>query len=345
MTRSWWDNEEILGRFRRWLTQTEEEIEALREPAAREAPAQGAASHEAVAEEGGAEGGAAEFDRDAQAGEPLPELPEVGLLQLIEAFTALRHELKLQTKGTRNLEGSVERSLQGLQSAQQAFQSVRAREQEAAERAALPIIEALVGLDEGLLRAGQAFQATHDQMTQSAPTRLRENLDEQFARQPWWRRMLWRRWHEQMRNTACETLGRSTAEEFGSLMDGFRLIQSRLAHALARHGIHRVDEAGVPVDPARMTVVEVVADSDLPPESVVEVIRPGYCWGEQVVRFAEVRAVRSSALRGSGEQDDQDGKDEQGEREEIYNGAEYDPPDRAPAYASQTQSRNEGTQA
>lgn len=298
MTRSWWENEEIIRGFRNWLTHTADEIEAMEEgdrptddgPSPDEPSWPSDDENTSRPEDGGNFPSANEADpRD----EPAPDLPEVGLLQLVEAFTAMRHELKLQTKGSRNLEASVARSLEGLDAASRTFQSVQADEQEAAERAARPAVEALIELDEGLRRAQQAFQSTHHQMTQSAPAQLRESLDTRFQKQPWWRRLAARRWHEQVREAAVEALARSIAEEFASLMQGFELIQARLARTLDRLKIGRLDETGGPVDPSRMSVVELVHNADAPPETVVEVVRPGYVWGERVVRYAEVRAVAS----------------------------------------------------
>ena len=45
-------------------------------------------------------------------------------------------------------------------------------------------------------------------------------------------------------------------------------------------------------DPNLMTVVEVVNDPRRPPGLVIEEVRPGYCWKDKVLRFAEVRAVQ-----------------------------------------------------
>ncbi len=270
MTRSWWENEEILRQFGKWLTRTEEEIETLGDDCA-DAPADKRS----------------EADADMLA----PDLPDVGLLQLVEAFSAMRHELKLYTKGTRNLEATVTRSLEGLDLASRTFESVQAKEQEAALRAALPMVEALVGLDEGLLRAEQAFRAAHRQLTQMAPARLREDLDRQLASQSWWRRLMLRRWHERVRDLACAALGQTADAEFASLMEGFQMIQARLTRAMSDQRIERIDETGGRVDPTRMTVVELVSDQVLPAETVVEVVRSGYLWSDHVVRFAEVRAV------------------------------------------------------
>ncbi len=211
MTRAWEENEEVVERFRTWLEQTGREIDDLDATGADDRP-------------------------DASVrDEPFVE---VGLRQLVEAFTAMRHELKLQTKSTRGLDEAVHSALQGLEAAMNRFQSVQAREQEAADGAARPLVEVLAGLDEALHRGARAFEAAHRQMTQSAPDELGRALDETFRRQPWWRRLLMRRWHEFLRRRATETLARCNDREFARVMQGYRLIVTRMQRALAVRAAH-----------------------------------------------------------------------------------------------------------
>ncbi|MGM0488803.1 MAG: nucleotide exchange factor GrpE, partial [Planctomycetota bacterium] len=279
MMRSWWDNEEILRQFHDWLVGTEDEVEAV------DGEASTAPDHEGSTPD--------------TANAPAPKLPEAGLLQMVEAFSAMRHEIKLYTKGTRNLEGAVERSLEQLEAASRTFKSVQSKEQEAVDYAALPMVEALIELHESFLRAGPVLKAAHEQLTRAAPARLCQQLDEQLDSQPWWRRWMVRRWHERMRYMVHMAQVQTAERELAVFMEGFQMIQSRLARALAGSNIQRVDETGVPTDPTRMTVVELLTDSHLPPETVVEVVRPGYLWGSRVVRYAEVRAVASRKTGGN----------------------------------------------
>ncbi|MBW3542495.1 MAG: nucleotide exchange factor GrpE [Planctomycetes bacterium] len=130
-------------------------------------------------------------------------------------------------------------------------------------------------------------------MTQSAPRRLRELLEAEFAARPWWRRWLERGWQRHVRERCGDALARTNEEEFATLMQGYSLIQSRIETTLRQNGIRRIDCTGRRVDPARMTVVELVDDRRAEPETVIEEVRPGYVWGETVVRYAEVRAVAS----------------------------------------------------
>lgn len=270
MTRTWWDNEEILRQFREWLTQTATELEAL-------------------------DGDSAEHGAATCSDETVDSLPDVGLLQVVEAFTALRHELKLETRSTRGLQETVQSALQGMAAAQRSLESVQAREREAALAAGGPIIEDLVALDEALERGARAFAAIHRQMTDSAPRRLHETLHEGFRRLPWWRRRLFRSWHQHVLRHSAEALARVTEEEFASLMQGYGLIRARADRALTQHSVRRIECVGRRLDPAQMTVVELVDDPHAEPETVVDEVRPGYLWEDRVIRFAEVRAVRSMA--------------------------------------------------
>jgi molecular chaperone GrpE len=264
MTRSWWENEDILRQFRDWLSQTAQEVDAL-----------------------DADSGQVSADASECA-------PAAGLLQVVEALTAMRHEVKLQTKSSRGLEESLQTARQGLDDAIRHFRSVQSREEQSAERAALPLAEAMAGLDEALWRAGKAFEATHCQMTDAVPQRVRQVVAEELQRLPAWRRWLVDGWSARLQQRCAEVVANLNDEEFSRLIDGYRLIQARIQRELDRHGLRRIDVVGQLVDPACMTVVAIADDAEAPPETVVEELRPGYRWQDRVIRFAEVRAVATS---------------------------------------------------
>lgn len=307
--RTWWENESILNRFREWLAQTgREAAEWSPEDDTPEDDLTGPESdleQAPLRNEGRGQEQEDESLTDAFASQPDPRewraepLPEVGLLQLLEAFTALRHELKLQTKSARGLEESVRSALQGLDDASRQFKSVQSREREAADRAIRPYVESLIAWHEAVGRGIQAFVTTHRQATTAGTRRLRETLDEQFARLPKWRQWLARSWHTEVTSLCAASFGRLSEDDFRGVTQGFTLIQSRLDRSLKEHEIQRIECAGRRVDPTEMTVVELVDDPQAAPETVVEEIRPGYSWRGQVLRFAEVRAVRGTPGRSS----------------------------------------------
>jgi molecular chaperone GrpE len=162
----------------------------------------------------------------------------------------------------------------------------------AAEKAAEPLVRALVELDEALERGAAAVEAARERIAEQSAGELHAQLDELAGREPGWKRWLCRSWHR----AASEVCARHAAEVqqplFDSLAEGYSLIQGRLWRTMAQAGIERMECAGLPVDPHTMTVVEAVDDPSVPPGTVVEEIRPGYCWNGKVVRYAEVRAAR-----------------------------------------------------
>jgi molecular chaperone GrpE len=255
----WPDVEDTLHQFRQWLTQTAAEAqssEAVGEPA--EAPALS---------------------------------PTVGLLQLVREFTALRHELKLQTKSARGLEEQTAAALAGLAEASTQFRGVPAQEEQAAERAAAPLVQALAELDEALQRGQAGMDFVRRQVVDESAPALQRQLQELWAGQAWWKRWWCGRWQR----AACELVCRQAEVQrqgLDSLREGYGLIRDRLQKALLRAEVRRIECCGRPVDPHTMTIIEVVDDPSRPAGTVVDEIRPGYFWKGQVFRCAEVRAVR-----------------------------------------------------
>src|SRR4051794_41794372 len=96
----------------------------------------------------------AHAEAEAMGHEPLPADGDdgVGLYRLVEEFTALRHEVKLQTKGTRGLQEQAEALLPALRQAIEQFRAVEPREAQAAWKAGKPLAEALADLDVALDR-------------------------------------------------------------------------------------------------------------------------------------------------------------------------------------------------
>ena len=76
-----------------------------------------------------------------------------------------------------------------------------------------------------------------------------------------------------------------------ALLSGYALIQQRLARNMASADVIQIRTVGRTVDPDQMIVLEVV-DGEGSPGQVVEEIRRGYTWRGQLLRPAEVRAIR-----------------------------------------------------
>ena len=219
-----------------------------------------------------------------EAGEP------AGLLQIVEAMTALRHEVKLQTKGARNLEEHLQTALQGLREAVDDLQQLPTAAP-TDEREMQVFVDALLNLDEAIGRGAQAAQ-TAQQRLQEQAEQFEQELNHSFSQLS-----AWRRWWSQAWKSQVLQLGRTYSDRVHDrllkpLAEGYELLQTRLQKELSACRIRRIVCLGRPADPHQVTVVELVESPGEPAETVVEEVRPGYLWKDRVVRFAEVRAAK-----------------------------------------------------
>ncbi|MHB1558422.1 MAG: nucleotide exchange factor GrpE [Isosphaeraceae bacterium] len=220
---------------------------------------------------------------------------DFGLIRLVEEFTALRHELKLQTKSTRGLIEQSEAMTAGLRQAIDAFHSVEPREERAAWSAGKALAEALADLDESLARGRREIERITRRLGEDATNALLDAVDDGFRRMPWIRRMLAADYHRQVQNVA-----RGGAwlrlDLLEAIIEGYGLIQARLARVMTAERIARIECLGRPADPEQMVVLEVVDDPDHEPGTVLRELRSGYTWRGRLLRYAEVQAA--SVLSG-----------------------------------------------
>jgi molecular chaperone GrpE len=74
--------------------------------------------------------------------------------------------------------------------------------------------------------------------------------------------------------------------------EGYELVERQLHEVLARHGVTPIEAVGKPFDPAQHEAVMLVDRADLPPQTVVDVVRPGFALNGRVVRPAHVTVSR-----------------------------------------------------
>jgi molecular chaperone GrpE len=76
-----------------------------------------------------------------------------------------------------------------------------------------------------------------------------------------------------------------------SIRDGQAMTLRRLEETLTRQGVKAIEvTVGKPVDPHRMTVLELDRQPDLPSGIVTAELRKGFLWGDTTLRLSEVRA-------------------------------------------------------
>lgn len=72
------------------------------------------------------------------------------------------------------------------------------------------------------------------------------------------------------------------------IMDGVRLTEYQLDQLLAQEGVSRIEAQGRPFDPADEEAIQTVHDPNTPDHTVVQVVRQGYMYGDEVLRPAQV---------------------------------------------------------
>jgi len=82
------------------------------------------------------------------------------------------------------------------------------------------------------------------------------------------------------------------AADPGAIVEGVRAVRDQAVNVLERLGYPRHAETGVSFDPARHEVVGVVQDPDAEPNTVVQVLRPGYGEAERQLRPATVTVAK-----------------------------------------------------
>ena len=226
--------------------------------------------------------------------EPLPAAPPaVDLATLAAQFTALRHDVNLQTKATRavlDLHGSAK---------------APAPDSDASLK---PTRKLLIDLADALSLSLREVTRTIEALAEAEEVEPEPwpEMPAASASPSFFSRILGRgspsaeslAWAEAMEARAAELTERQAAEReqlasvLAGLADGYTLSLRRVERAFPQYDLEPIECEGEPFDPELMEVVEVVGDADAPSGTVVAVVRDGYRVAGQVLRFAQVTVAR-----------------------------------------------------
>ncbi len=209
--------------------------------------------------------------------------PEFGLLDVVEAFTAMRHDWRGQTKESRA----------AIESVQDAVSFIRELEAKlrthvdcnTADEARL-LAKLIAETDHHLTRAvatiaqSEANRRRHADVDRQAVQRRFEQMNP-IAR--WFARPLLACVIEQ-HQVFDSVVGQAEVE-------GLNLVLARLRGAMRELQIERVDTVGEIFDANTMNAIGTVESEDYPEGRVVEQLAPGYRWRGQLLRFADVRVA------------------------------------------------------
>ena len=218
------------------------------------------------------------------------EIPQFGAVDIVEAFTAMRHEWRGQTKESRALAEQLQAAVTTIQSLESKLLAGDAGQQSdnapEAKRLALLITET----DHQLSRAVAAIAQWE------ANRRLREAAEQKAVEQCIAAMNGAARWFARPLVTllAGQRSAQGPAEGHPAL-EGLNMVLARLHRMMHEHGIERLDVLGQPFDANTMHAIGAVASTDYPSGHVAEQLSPAYCWQGQLLCFANVRVADHKA--------------------------------------------------
>jgi molecular chaperone GrpE len=264
--------------------------------------------------------------QQAAVAEPPPQTePEFSWQALAAEFTALRHEVNLQTKSARAQSEQNAAALEKLDEAISAVNDARTESEDAGDEILRPLLKTLVDLYDSLALARREVQKAQRVMEELVSRTQEETPplldlpvgDAQPRVRPWrewWLALTGRaqipqaapavemehrlaQMHKELAEIKAADAVRSKVAEqirqvFASIIVGYTMSLQRIERAIAQQSLEPIDCVGEPFDPECMEVVEVVNEPGRQGTEVLEEVRRGYRWHDKLFRFAQVRVAR-----------------------------------------------------
>ncbi len=202
---------------------------------------------------------------------------------LVAQFTALRHDVNMQTKAAR---AAVEQSNGVLQQ----LLSQKSEPEEAEQEHLKPIVKLILDVHDALSIAhGQMEKAKLSADEIEPPTVIATSpgfFARLFGAVPF-DATAWESYRKKLDEANAKLRGR-----FAGAADGYAMSLRRVERAFPDLGLEQIPCLDEPFDPELMEVVDTVAAGDREPGTVVEVLRHGYLWNESLFRYAQVKVAK-----------------------------------------------------
>jgi molecular chaperone GrpE len=242
---------------------------------------------------------------------PTDRPPTVDLHTLVAQFTALRHEVNLQTKAART---SIEQTGETLTELRDALDELRERPD--AEEESTELLKAIVDVYDNLalaIRQVERQRAAIDEPLREwvEGTKLFQgpkaaDVGPVAIRPGFWGRLFGVSAGQALgvesvgaamkeieaRHQRTVDAARLVRSSFDGLIAGYRMSLARADRAIEQAGLEVIATKGEPFDPELMEVVDVAGDTGRPAGEVIEEVRRGYRRGDAVFRFAQVKVAR-----------------------------------------------------
>lgn len=210
----------------------------------------------------------------------------LGAMDIVEAFTTLRHELKLQVRGGRELQQSLQDTFIRLE---QRITSQPTSQSENGASESRKMAEAIADIEESLQRAIESV-VQRPVIALSERCVLRR-YDELVAKAPWIARTFAGTWLEELRAGLAQSIEAEKKSEPSQDAShrGLELLLARVHRLMKQFEIERVNVLHKAFDAETMNAIDMIVAPSVPSSHVAQQLRPLYLWRNNTLRCAEVR--------------------------------------------------------
>ncbi len=221
--------------------------------------------------------------------EEVPAVGMLGAIDIVEAFTALRQELKLQVRSGRETQQALS---DGLQRIEQRIATAQATPAGAQSSESRKLAEAIADIDENLQRAVESL--TKNFTAQKALPAWLTSFDATVAQASWLARYLATNTITALRRILEQAEQETLAPEksHSTTLQGFELLMTRVRRQMQQAEIERVDVLGEPFDAEIMNAIDMIDAPTVAKAHVAEQLRPAYRWRGNLLRYADVRLAK-----------------------------------------------------
>ncbi len=218
----------------------------------------------------------------------------LGALDIVEAFTALRQELKLQVRSGREAQQAFSDGLQRIEQRIAAVQAAPAQPIPATVQSSdsRKLAEAIADIDENLQRAVESLNKNFP--TTKAPPNWLVSFDAVVAQVPWLARSFasntFSALREILERAEQDTLAPEKSQS--TTLQGFELLLARVRRQMQQAEIERIDVLGKPFDAEIMNAIDMIDAPTVAKAHVAEQLRPAYRWRGNLLRYADVRLAK-----------------------------------------------------
>ncbi len=214
--------------------------------------------------------------------------PLFGLIDVVESFTAMRHEWRTQTRENRELATAIQQATERLLELETNVAGLVAPTPETDDWAkARALAEAIIEIDVHLSRAVEAV--VNSQRAESVPDHLTESVRNDFGRRFLLTRWFCRRFFRTVLDLIAVDRQALVSE---ATMEGLTMVVTRIRRIMNDVEIERLETLGSPFDGATMHAIASIDCEQQPSGHVAEQLSAAYFWREELIRYADVHVAR-----------------------------------------------------